>query len=61
MSERHLVLKHRTEEELEAIFDVLPENFRQIGFYSYGEVSSLYNRKCDLNNQTVIITLLGEL
>ncbi len=58
---RHLVLKQRTEEELEAVMESLPENAKQIGFYSYGEVSALHNKKCDLHNQTMTITLIGEL
>jgi len=58
---RQLVLKQRTEEELEAVMEVLPANSFQIGFYSYGEVSALSNGKCDLHNQTMTVTLIGEL
>ena len=57
---RHLVLKQRTEEELEAVMESLPKGAKQIGFYSYGEISGLQNRKCDLHNQTMTITLMGE-
>ncbi len=58
---RHLVLKQRTEEELEAVMESLPKDVKQIGFYSYGEISGLQNRKCDLHNQTMTITLVGEI
>src|SRR5262249_44228980 len=36
---RRLVLGERTEEEVEATLDVLPDGTRQVGFYSYGEIS----------------------
>lgn len=57
---RRLVLKQRTEEELEATLDVLPQNVEQIGFYSYGEISPLSSGMCDLHNQTMTLTLLWE-
>ena len=57
---RRLVLKSRVEEELEAILDVLPEKAKQIGFYSYGEISPLASGKCDLHNQTMTLTLIWE-
>jgi len=57
---RRLVLKSRTEEELEAVLDVLPSQTKQIGFYSYGEISPLKSGKCDLHNQTMTLTLLWE-
>jgi hypothetical protein len=57
---RRLVLKQRTEEELEATKEVLPENTTQIGFYSYGEISPLTNGTCDLHNQTMTLTLIWE-
>jgi hypothetical protein len=57
---RKLLLKQRTEEELEAILDVLPEGTRQIGFYSYGEISPMHTGKCDLHNQTMTLTLFWE-
>ena len=57
---RRLVLKQRTEEELEATLDVLPEKTVQVGFYSYGEISPLANGRCDLHNQTMTLTLLWE-
>jgi len=57
---RRLVLKSKTEEELDAVLDVLPEATKQIGFYSYGEISPLASGKCDLHNQTMTLTLLWE-
>ncbi len=57
---RRLVLKQRIEEELEATLDVLPKNVKQVGFYSYGEISPLASGKCDLQNQTMTLTLLWE-
>jgi len=57
---RRLVLKSKTEEELDAVLDVLPPNTKQIGFYSYGEISPLASGKCDLHNQTMTLTLIWE-
>ena len=57
---RRLVLKSRVEEELEAILDVIPPKAKQIGFYSYGEISPLASGKCDLHNQTMTLTLIWE-
>ena len=57
---RKLLLKQRTEEELEATLDVLPEGTRQIGFYSYGEISPMHSGACDLHNQTMTLTLIWE-
>lgn len=57
---RKLLLKQRTEEELEAVLDVLPEGTRQIGFYSYGEISPMHSGQCDLHNQTMTLTLIWE-
>lgn len=57
---RRLVLKQRTEEELEAVLNVLPSQTKQIGFYSYGEISPLSSGTCDLHNQTMTLTLIWE-
>ena len=57
---RRLVLKQRTEEELEATLDVLPPKTKQVGFYSYGEISPLASGTCDLHNQTMTLTLIWE-
>jgi hypothetical protein len=57
---RRLVLKERTEEELEAALDVLPVGTEQIGFYSYGEISPYATGDCDLHNQTMTLTTIAE-
>ncbi len=57
---RRLVLGERTEEEVEATLDILPEGTQQIGFYSYGELSPLTGGACDLHNQTMTLTTLRE-
>lgn len=57
---RKLVLKQRTEEELEATMESMPENTQQVGFYSYGEISTLASGRCDLHNQTMTLTLFSE-
>lgn len=57
---RRLVLGERSEEETEAILDTLPEGTRQIGFYSYGELSPHTVGTCDLHNQTMTITTFYE-
>ncbi len=57
---RRLVLGERTEEEIEAILDVLPEGSKQIGYYSYGEISPTGMRNCELHNQTMTVTNIFE-
>ena len=57
---RRLVLGERTEEETEATLDVLPKGTKQIGFYSYGEISPYTSGSCDLHNQTMTLTTLSE-
>ena len=57
---RRIVLGERTEEEVEAVFDVLPEGAQQIGFYSYGEISPYSTGQCDLHNQTMTLTTISE-
>lgn len=58
---RRLVLAERTEEELEATLEVLPNQVQQIGFYSYGEISPYASGTCDLHNQTMTLTTLQEI
>jgi hypothetical protein len=59
---RKLVLKQRTEEEVEAVRDVLGGKPVFTGFYSYGEISPLMpGVKCDLHNQTMTITTFAEI
>lgn len=57
---RRLVLGPRVEEEIEAVKHSLPAQIRQIGYYSYGEISPLASGKCDLHNQTMTLTLIWE-
>lgn len=57
---RRLVLGQHTEEELEATLKILPRQARQIGFYSYGEISPLIDGSCDLHNQTMTLTTICE-
>ena len=57
---RKLVLKQRTEDELEATLEILPKKTLQVGFYSYGEISPLNNGQCDLHNQTMTLTTIWE-
>jgi hypothetical protein len=57
---RRLVLGRRTEDELEAAFDGLPDRSALVGFYSYGEIISSQPGTCDLQNQTMTLTTLWE-
>lgn len=59
---RKLVLKQRVEEEIEGVRDVLGAGARLTGFYSYGEISPYTpTARCELHNQTMTITALGEI
>ncbi len=58
---RKLVLKQRTEEEVEAVRNVLGDRTVLTGFYSYGEICpAAPNANCELHNQTMTITTLSE-
>jgi len=57
---RRLVLGERAEEELEACMEILPPGSRQVGFYSYGEISPFASGRCDLHNQTMTLTTIAE-
>lgn len=58
---RKLVLKQRTEEEVEAVRDVIGPQATMTGFYSYGELSPFTpSGQCRLHNQTMTITTLSE-
>ncbi len=58
---RKLVLKQRTEEEVEAVRDVIGAQAAMTGFYSYGEISPFTpGAACRLHNQTMTITTLSE-
>ena len=57
---RRLVLAERSEEEVEATLEVFPKGTKQIGFYSYGEISPHGVGSCDLHNQTMTLTAFYE-
>ncbi|MHB8633700.1 MAG: FIST signal transduction protein [Thermoplasmatota archaeon] len=58
---RKLVLKQRTEEELEAVQEVLGSATVLAGFYSYGEICPAAPlASCELHNQTMTITTFRE-
>ena len=58
---RKMILKQRTEEELEGVRDILGDKTVLAGFYSYGEICpSNLSAKCELHNQTMTITVLSE-
>ena len=57
---RRMVLGERSDEELDVTLEQLPPNTRQIGFYSYGEISPHGTGHCDLHNQTMTLTTISE-
>jgi len=57
---RRLVLKERSEEEVEVTLAALEGDVQQIGFYSYGEISPFVKGSCDLHNQTMTLTVFSE-
>jgi len=58
---RKMILKQRTEEEIEGVRDILGEKTVLTGFYSYGEIAPFTpGSKCELHNQTMTITALSE-
>jgi hypothetical protein len=58
---RKLVLKQRTEEEVEAVQEVVSASATLTGFYSYGEIAPFApGAVSELHNQTMTITTLGE-
>jgi hypothetical protein len=58
---RKLVLRQRTEEEVEAVRRVLGEHTVLTGFYSYGEICpAAPDANCELHNQTMTITTFSE-
>ena len=60
---RKLVLKERTEEEVEAVRSVIGKNATICGFYSYGEIcpTAASKKQCLLHNQTMTITTFREI
>jgi hypothetical protein len=57
---RRLVLGQRSEEETEAALEIMPPGARQVGFYSYGELSPQGQGSCELHNQTMTLTTVAE-
>ncbi|RMG68620.1 MAG: hypothetical protein D6722_11595 [Bacteroidetes bacterium] len=58
---RRIVLGHRTEDELEAVLEAMPEAIPTLGFYSNGEVAPQgLKTDCRLHNQTMTITCFSE-
>lgn len=58
---RKLVLRQRTEEEVEAVRDNLGKKTALTGFYSYGEICpAAKDGRAELHNQTMTITTLAE-
>jgi hypothetical protein len=58
---RKLVMGGRVDDEVEAVADVLGSQALLTGFYSYGEISPFTpGSACQLHNQTMTITCIGE-
>lgn len=57
---RRLLLGERTEEETESTLEIFPAGTKQIGFYSYGELSPYAEGTCSLHNQTMTLTSITE-
>jgi hypothetical protein len=58
---RKLVLRQRTEEEVEVVREVLGPEAVMTGFYSYGEICPVApTTRCELHNQTMTITTFAE-
>lgn len=58
---RKLVLRQRTEEEVEAVRDALGGGPALAGFYSYGEIAPFSSGgPCALHNQTMTVTTFSE-
>lgn len=58
---RKLLLGQRTVEEVEAAAEALGGQTVMTGFYSYGEIAPHgYTGRCELHNQTMTITTIGE-
>ncbi|AIM60108.1 histidine kinase [Cellulophaga lytica] len=58
---RKLVMDQRTEEEVEEVLDVIGNQSKIMGYYSYGEMAPFEgNKACMLHNQTMTLTLISE-
>ena len=58
---RKLMMGQRTADEVEAVAEALGPDTIQLGFYSYGEIAPHEaTGRCELHNQTMTITTIGE-
>jgi hypothetical protein len=58
---RRLLMGQRIDEEIEAVTAELPQGYRAVGFYSYGEISPHgQSGRAQLHNQTMTVTLMSE-
>lgn len=58
---RKLVLDQRTEDEIEEVAEIIGDQAKITGFYSYGEMAPFAGKnECQLHNQTMTLTLLSE-
>jgi len=59
---RKLILQERTEEEIEAVQNVIGKKAVITGFYSYGELcpTAAAADQCQLHNQTMTVTMFHE-
>jgi len=58
---RKLVMGARTEEEAEGLADVMGPQTAIAGFYSNGEICGEDLKACSLHNQTMTVTIFGEI
>jgi hypothetical protein len=59
---RKVVLEKQINDEVDAVADAFGDNTALTGFYSYGEISPhLFDKSCEMYNQTMTITTLNEL
>ncbi|VAX18366.1 hypothetical protein MNBD_NITROSPINAE01-387 [hydrothermal vent metagenome] len=58
---RRMVLKQRTEDEVDAVREIVGQKAAISGFYSYGEISPFeHGGDCELHNQTMTVTTFAE-
>jgi hypothetical protein len=57
---RRIVLGEYTDDEIDAVMEVLPKHTHLLGYYSYGEISPSPIKNCELHNQTMTLTTFRE-
>jgi hypothetical protein len=57
---RRLVLGDRSVQETEAALEALPVGTAQVGFYSQGALAPRASGRCDLHNEMMALTVIGE-